>query len=153
MSGCVNRVTLIGNLARDPEVRTFANGGRCANMTVVTSERWKDKNTGEKKERAEFNRVVVFNESLVGVCERFLRKGSKVYLEGQLETRKWQDQSGEDRYSTEVVLRPYRGEIVMLGDRQDSDGSARNKDGSPYCGHSGGPSQEGGGDLDDTIPF
>lgn len=115
----VNKVILVGNLGRDPEIRSTQSGSRIGNMTVATSESWKDKNTGERKERTEWHRVVVFNEHLVTVCEKYLRKGSKVYLEGQIETRKWQDQSGTDRYSTEIVLRPYRGEIVMVGDKQD----------------------------------
>lgn len=135
----VNKVILVGNLGRDPEVRTFQNGGRVANLSLATSKSWKDKNSGERKERTEWHRVVVFNEGLVGVCERFLKKGSKVYLEGQLETRKWQDQTGEDRYATEIVLRPYRSEIVMLGDKPE--GASRESE--PLDG----------GDLDDAIPF
>jgi single-strand DNA-binding protein len=120
MAGSVNKVILVGNLGRDPEIRSFQNGGRVANLSLATSENWKDRNTGERRERTEWHRVVIFNENLVGVCERFLRKGSKIYIEGQLETRKWTDQSGQERYSTEVVLRPYRGELTMLDTRQES---------------------------------
>lgn len=119
MAGSVNKVTLIGNLARDPEVRSFSNGGRVANLTVATSERWTDKQSGEKRERSEFHRVAIMNDGLIGVAEKYLRKGSKVYLEGALSTRKWTDQQGQDRYSTEVVLRTYRGELVMLDSRQN----------------------------------
>lgn len=127
-----NKVILVGNLGRDPEVRTFQNGGRCAHLSLATSERWKK--DGEQRERTEWHRVVIFNDSLVGVAEKYLRKGSKVYLEGQLETRKWQDQSGEDRYSTEVVMRPYRSELVML------DGKSEQR-------------AKPGGSLDDEIEF
>lgn len=133
----VNKVILVGNLGRDPEVRTFQNGGRVANLSLATSQHWKDKDTGERKERTEWHRVAIFNDALVSVAEKYLNKGSKVYLEGQLETRKWQGQSGQDRYSTEVVLRPFHGEIVLLGDKQDSQE----------------PEPNGGGDLDDEIPF
>lgn len=113
MAGSVNKVILIGNLGRDPEVRSFQNGGRIANLSLATSETWKDKATGERRERTEWHRVVVFNENLVGVVERFLRKGVKVYIEGQLETRKY-EKDGRETYTTEVVLRPYRGEITIL---------------------------------------
>lgn len=113
MAGSVNKVILIGNLGRDPEVRSFQNGGRIANLSLATSETWKDKATGERRERTEWHRVVVFNENLVGVAERFLRKGVKVYIEGQLETRKY-EKDGREAYTTEVVLRPYRGEITIL---------------------------------------
>ncbi len=116
-----NRVMLIGNLARDPEVRSMQNGDRVCNITVATSERWKDKNSGEQKERSEFHRCVIFNQPLIKVAESYLRKGSKLYLEGQLETRSWTDQKGETRYSTEVVLRPYRSELVLLDKREKSE--------------------------------
>lgn len=132
----VNKVILVGNLGRDPEVRTFQNGGQCANLSLATSESWKDKNSGERKERTEWHRVVVFNEGLVKVCENYLRKGSKIYIEGQIETRKFTDNSGEERYTTEIVLRPFRSEIVMLGDKQESRE----------------PEPAGGG-LDDEIAF
>ncbi|NBC95849.1 MAG: single-stranded DNA-binding protein, partial [Deinococcus-Thermus bacterium] len=117
MAGSVNKVILVGNLGRDPEVRSFQNGGRVCNLSVATSERWKDRNSGEQREKTEWHRVAIFSEPLVNIAERFLRKGSKVYLEGQIETRKWQDQSGQDRYSTEVVLRPYKGELTLLDGR------------------------------------
>lgn len=133
----VNKVILVGNLGRDPEVRAFQNGGRVANLSLATSESWKDKNSGERKERTEWHRVVVFNEGLVGVCEKYLSKGSKVYIEGQIETRKFTDNSGDERYTTEIVLRPFRSEIVMLGDK--SEGRE--------------PDPPGGGDLDDEIAF
>ena len=160
MSGSVNKVILVGNLGRDPEVRNFPSGGRVCNLSVATSETWKDRNSGERKERTEWHRVAVFSEPLVGVCERFLRKGSKIYLEGQLETRKWQDQSGQDRYTTEVVLRPYRSELTMLDSRQDSGGGFEPA-GPAYGRMDEGPSGRGGapqsgpvgGDLDDEIPF
>ncbi|HLS19460.1 MAG TPA: single-stranded DNA-binding protein [Paracoccaceae bacterium] len=143
----VNKVILVGNLGADPEVRSFQNGGRVCNFTLATSERWKDKNTGESRERTEWHRVSIMADGLVGVAERFLRKGSKVYIEGQLQTRKWQDQSGQDRYTTEVVLRPYRSELTLLDSRQDR-GDARASE----------PQQQGGGgwpasDFDDEIPF
>jgi single-strand DNA-binding protein len=137
MSGSVNKCILVGNLGRDPEVRTFQNGGRVANLSLATSESWKDKDSGERKERTEWHRVVVFNEGLVKVCENYLRKGSKVYLEGQVETRKFTDNSGAERFTTEIVLRPFRSEIVMLGDKQES---------APQ-------EPAGGGDLDDEISF
>ena len=114
MAGSLNKVMLIGNLGRDPEVRTFQNGGKVCNLNVATSETWKDKTTGERKERTEWHTVAIFNDGLVRVAEQYLRKGSKVYIEGQLQTRKWQDQSGNDRYSTEIVLQGYGGSLVML---------------------------------------
>lgn len=125
----LNKVMLIGALGADPEVRSFQNGGKVCNLRVATSEKWKDKNTGDKQERTEWHTVAIFNEGLVGVAERFLRKGSKVYIEGKLETRKWQDQSGNDRYSTEVVLRGFGGSLTMLdsaggGERKQSYDSA-----------------------------
>ena len=129
MAGSVNKVILIGNVGNEPEIRSFQNGGRVANLSSATSERWNDRNTGEKKERTEWHRVSVTNEGLIKVIENYVHKGSKLYIEGQLETRKWQDQSGQDRYSTEVVLRPYRGELTMLDAR----------------GGSGAPSNQGGG--------
>lgn len=162
MAGSVNKVILIGNLSRDPEVRTFANGGKVCNLNIATSETWKDKNTGEKKERTEWHRVSIFNEGLVGVAERYLRKGSKVYIEGQLETRKWQDDKGNDRYSTEVALRPFKSTLTMLDTKRDGDGSSGGGyDQSGGYGGGGGyggsdSSQDGGGfgqDLDDEIPF
>lgn len=160
MAGSVNKVILVGNLGRDPEVRTFQNGGKVCNLRVATSENWKDRNTGERRERTEWHSVAIFSEPLARIAEQYLKKGSKVYLEGQLETRKWQDQSGNDRYSTEVVLRPYRGELTLLDSRGDGGGGFggdRSDDG--YGGGYGGSSSGGGGpapapsDLDDEIPF
>ncbi len=161
MAGSVNKVILVGNLGRDPEIRTMQSGGRVANLSVATSETWRDKASGERKERTEWHRVVVFNDNLVKVCESYLRKGSKVYIEGQLETRKWQDQSGQDKYSTEVVLRPFRGEITMLDTRGGGGGDFGGDPGG-YGGDGGGSSGGSGGgrgpapsrgDLDDDIPF
>ncbi len=117
MAGSVNKVILVGNVGNDPEIRTFQNGGRVANLSLATSESWKDKETGERKDRTEWHRVAVTNEGLIKVIENYVKKGSKLYIEGQLETRKWQDQNGNDRYSTEVTLRPYRGELTMLDSR------------------------------------
>ncbi|CAN5636185.1 single-stranded DNA-binding protein [soil metagenome] len=144
MAGSVNKVILIGNLGQDPEVRTFPNGGKVVNLRVATSERWRDKATGENRERTEWHSVAIYNENLGRIAEQYLRKGSKVYLEGQLETRKWQDQSGADRYTTEVALRPFRGEITLLDSRQG--------------GGSGGDYDRGGQNrpmdqIDDEIPF
>lgn len=140
MAGSVNKVILVGNLGRDPEVRSFQNGGKVAEMRLATSEQWKDRNTGERKERTEWHTVKVFTEGLVGVAERYLRKGSKVYIEGSLQTRKWQDQTGADRYSTEIVLQGFGGVLTML-------------DGPPAGG--GGQSAEpaaGGFGDDDYVP-
>lgn len=122
MAGSVNKVIIIGNLGSDPEIRSFQTGDRVANFSVATSESWKDKATGERKERTQWHKISVFNQGLVGVIERYLKKGSKVYLEGMLETRKWTDQSGQEKYMTEVVLRPYRGELVMLDSRSSDSG-------------------------------
>ncbi|WP_347140823.1 single-stranded DNA-binding protein [Paracoccus sp. SSK6] len=166
MAGSVNKVILIGNLGRDPEIRTFQNGGKVANLRIATSEQWKDRNTGERKERTEWHSVAIMSEGLVNVVERFLKKGSKVYVEGQLETRKWQDQSGQDRYTTEVVLRGFNGTLQML-DGRDGGGSGGGRDSGGFGGggyddydrggsSSGGGSQGGGGsrsDYDDEIPF
>jgi single-strand DNA-binding protein len=147
----VNKVIIVGNLGRDPEVRSFSSGGKVCNLRIATSEKWTDKASGERKERTEWHTVAIFNEVLVKVAEQYLRKGSKVYIEGQLETRKWQDQAGADRYSTEVVLRPYRGELVMLdgasggGERREDDWSRE-----PEKAAGGGPSRSA---LDEEIPF
>ena len=150
MAGSVNKVILIGNLGRDPEVRTFQNGGKVCNLRIATSETWKDKQTGEKKERTEWHSVAIHSEQLVRVAEQYLRKGSKVYIEGQLETRKWQDQSGQDKYSTEVVLRPYKSELTML-DGNNAGDNYREKRPDP-AGQA--PQGYGGGaDLGDDIPF
>jgi single-strand DNA-binding protein len=157
MAGSVNKVILVGNLGRDPEVRSFQNGGKVANLRIATSERWRDRNTGENKERTEWHSVAIFNENLVRIAEQYLRKGSTVYIEGQLETRKWQDQSGQDRYTTEVVLRPYRGEMTLLGGRGESGGGAGpdydDRGGSSSGGGSGGGRGPAGGGIDDEIPF
>ncbi|MFP4097546.1 MAG: single-stranded DNA-binding protein [Alphaproteobacteria bacterium] len=159
MAGSVNKVIIIGNLGADPDIRTMQSGDKVVNLSIATSENWKDKQTGERRERTEWHRVVVFNKGLVGICENYLRKGSKVYVEGQLETRKWQDQKGNDKYTTEVVLRPYRGEITMLdskgggaggGSFADSGGGA-SFDSAPAGNAQGGvaPSDS----MDDEIPF
>lgn len=173
MAGSVNKVILIGNLGADPEVRSFQNGGKVCNLRIATSESWKDRNTGEKQERTEWHTVAIFSEGLAGVAERFLRKGSKVYLEGQLRTRKWQDQQGQDRYSTEVVLQGPGAVLTMLdgapgggqggGQRGGGDwGAGGSSGGGSYGGgqKSGGSNFGGGGsgggfadDLDDDIPF
>ncbi len=174
MAGSLNKVMLIGNLGADPEVRSFQNGGKVCNLRIATTENWKDRNTGERQERTEWHTVAIFSEGLVNVAERYLRKGSKVFVEGQLQTRKWQDQSGNDRYSTEVVLRGFGGTLTMLdgaGGGQGGGGGGGSR-GGDYGGGGGG--QSGGGwnqdsgnggsgggsgggsnydDLDDDIPF
>ncbi|OYX82048.1 MAG: single-stranded DNA-binding protein, partial [Azorhizobium sp. 35-67-5] len=132
MAGSVNKVILVGNLGRDPEVRAFQNGGRVCNLRIATSETWRDKASGERRERTEWHTVAIFNENLVGVAERFLKKGSKVYVEGQLETRKATDNQGQERYFTEVVLRPYRGELTLLDGR--SGGGSGGEGGDDYAG-------------------
>jgi len=139
MAGSINKVILIGNLGADPEVRTFSNGGKVVNLRLATSETWRDKASGERRERTEWHSVAIFNEALGRIAEQYLKKGSTVYIEGQLETRKWQDQSGADRYSTEVVLRPFNGNLTMLGGRGDQQG------GGGYGGGSGGGGNYGGG--------
>ncbi|WP_114964443.1 single-stranded DNA-binding protein [Alkalilacustris brevis] len=165
MAGSVNKVILIGNLGRDPEVRTFQNGGKVCNLRIATSDRWRDKTTGETRERTEWHSVAIFSEPLVRIAEQYLRKGSKVYVEGQLETRKWQDQSGQDRYSTEVVLRPFSSTLTMLDGRggegggSSGGGTGGERGGAPagggYDQDAGrGPSGGfGGSDMDDDIPF
>lgn len=147
MAGSLNRVSLIGNCGADPEIRSVGDG-RVANLRIATSESWKDKNTGEKKERTEWHSVVVWNDGLVGVIEKYVSKGSKVYVEGELQTRKWQDKDGKDRYSTEVVLTGFGGKLVLLGDG----GGGRQSDPNDNASRA----QSGGGgsrDLDDEIPF
>ncbi|MBV7392995.1 single-stranded DNA-binding protein [Mameliella sediminis] len=178
MAGSVNKVILIGNLGRDPEVRTFQNGGKVCNLRIATSENWKDRNTGERRERTEWHSVAIFQEGLVRVCEQYLRKGSKVYIEGQLQTRKWQDQNGQDRYSTEVVIQGFGGSLQMLDGREGGGGGGSYGGGSGggyggggggggyddrggyddpgYGGGSGGgsgPSRAPARDIDDEIPF
>ena len=125
MAGSVNKVILVGNLGKDPEVRTFPNGGKVCNFPVVTSETWRDRNSGEKQERTQWHNIAIFSEPLVNIAERFLKKGSKIFVEGQLETRKWQDNTGADRYSTEVVLRPYKGELTLLDNKPETDNTQR----------------------------
>lgn len=157
MAGSVNKVILIGNLGADPEVRALPNGGQVVNLRVATSETWKDKGTGERKERTEWHSVAIFNDGLGKIANQYLKKGSTVYLEGQLETRKWQDQSGNDRYSTEVVLRPYRGELTLLGGRQVTDVGPEIpvwKKQHPLTPDENIPRQPNSPqDLDDDIPF
>ena len=179
MAGSLNKVMLIGNLGADPEIRSFQNGGKVANLRIATSETWKDRNTGERQERTEWHTVAIFSEGLVNVVERFLKKGSKVYIEGKLQTRKWQDQNGQDRYSTEVVLRGFDGTLTMLDGAQGGGGGGGGGyggggqrgggSGGGYGGGSGGGNDQGGGwnqggggsgggganydDLEDDIPF
>lgn len=168
MAGSINKVILVGNLGRDPEVRHTNSGSKIVNLSIATSDSWKDKQTGERREKTEWHRVVIFNPGLAEVAERYLKKGSKVYLEGQLQTRKWQDQSGQDKYSTEVVLQNFKGELVML-DSRGGDGfsgggyQSQNNFGSSATASGGfggsSNSQESSGwdaapaDLDDDIPF
>ena len=178
MAGSVNKVIIIGNLGRDPEVRSFQNGGKVVNLRIATSETWRDRNSGERKERTEWHSVAIFNEALAKIAEQYLRKGSTVYIEGALETRKWQDQSGQDRYTTEIVLRPYNGNLTLLGGRGEGGGGGGASGGGDYGGYDdyqgGGASSSGGGsgggysgggrsgggapaggrsDMDDEIPF
>jgi single-strand DNA-binding protein len=176
MAGSLNKVMLIGNLGKDPEVRTFANGGKVCNFSIATSESWKDRNSGERQEKTEWHNVAIFNEGLAGVAERYLKKGSKVYVEGQLQTRKWTDQNGQDRYTTEVVLRGPNAVMTMLDGAPGSGGGGGGRSGGGsdggYGGGGGGWNQGGGGggssgggsfggngpsggydDLDDDIPF
>jgi single-strand DNA-binding protein len=169
MAGSLNKVMLIGNLGADPEIRSFQNGGKVANLRIATSETWKDRSTGERQERTEWHTVAIFSEGLINVVENYLKKGSKVYVEGQLQTRKWQDQQGNDRYSTEVVLRGYNGTLTMLDGAGGGGGGNRSSGGGYGGGQSGGGfggGNQGGGsgvqgagggsnydDLDDDIPF
>ena len=183
MAGSVNKVILVGNLGKDPEARSFANGGKVVSFSIATSENWRDKASGERKEKTEWHNISIFSEGLAKVAEQYLRKGSKVYLEGQLETRKWQDQSGNDRYSTDVVLRQFNSSMVLLDARGEGGGSGGGGGGGArggsgfddggfgsggYAGgggSSGGPAGRGGGsqsrpapaafdtDLDDDVPF
>ncbi len=154
MAGSVNKVILVGNLGRDPEVRSTQQGGELVNLSIATSETWRDRNTGERRERTEWHRVVIFNENLVRVAKDYLQKGRKVYVEGQLQTRKWQDQSGQDRYSTEVVLGRFRGDLQILDSRQGGgggqfDGGDQGYDSLPDDANRSMPPAE----LDDEIPF
>ena len=159
MAGSINKVILVGNLGRDPEVRATQDGNKIVNLSIATSERWKDRNTGEQRERTEWHRVVIFNENLARVAEQYLRKGSTVYLEGQLQTRKWTDQQGVEKYTTEVVLARYRGELTMLGGRDNAGGGMPSD--SQYsapapaqpAGNLPEPPMASSGGLDDDIPF
>ena len=174
MAGSVNKVILIGNLGRDPEVRSFQNGGKVCNLRIATSETWKDRNTGELREKTEWHSVAIFQEGLVRIAEQYLKKGSKVYIEGQLQTRKWQDQSGQDKYSTEVVLQGFGGTLTMLDGRDGGGSGGGGNYGGGGGGYDSGPSDQGGygggydsgpsgggndggrgssRDLDDEIPF
>ena len=149
MAGSVNKVILVGNLGREPESRSMQSGDKVVNLSVATSENWRDKQSGERREKTEWHRVVIFDQNLADVAEKYLHKGSKVYLEGQLQTRKWTDQSGQEKYSTEVVLQRFRGTLTMLDSRSDDGGSdygASSTDSPP-------PPPSGDGDLDDDIPF
>jgi single-strand DNA-binding protein len=171
VAGSLNKVMLIGNLGKDPEVRSFANGGKVCNFSLATSESWKDKNSGERREKTDWHNVAIFNENLVRIAEQYLKKGSKVYIEGSLQTRKWQDQSGADKYTTEVVLQNFNGTLVLLdraegggggmGGGQRSGGGGYNQDDGGGFGGGGGASRGGGvsrpsafdSDLDDDVPF
>ena len=171
MAGSVNKVILVGNLGRDPEVRKMGDGSPVVNLSLATSENWRDKNTGERREKTEWHRVVIFNENLAKVAQNYLKKGSTIYIEGQLQTRKWTDQAGVEKYSTEVVLQRYRGELTMLGGRGDSQGQGGGNFGDSQSSYDQTGGQQGGGkqmggaqsggaaamggaaDLDDEIPF
>ena len=177
MAGSVNKVILVGNLGADPEVKRLTSGDMIVNLSVATTESWRDKQTGERKDKTEWHRVVIFNEQLAKVAEQYLKKGASVYLEGAIQTRKWQDQSGQDKYSTEVVLQKYRGELTMLGSKNSGGDSMGNDEAPRQMGNSGGGRSQGGnqgggnnygsgggnsgggapkggyGDLDDEIPF
>ena len=153
MAGSVNKVIIMGNLGKDPEIRNFPNGGRVCNFSVATSESWRDKNSGEKQERTQWHNISILSDPLVNIAERFLKKGSKVYLEGQLETRKWQDNSGSDRFSTEIALRPYKGEITLIDNKADSNMSNEpisNNQMDEIEENSVSPNVD---DFDDEIPF
>lgn len=161
MSGSLNKVILIGRLGADPQVATMNSGDKVVNLSLATSERWKDRNTGEQKEKTEWHRVVIFNDRLVDVAEKYLRKGSMIYIEGQLQTRKWTDQQGVEKYTTEIVLQRYRGELTMLGGRNDGqgDGYPDSPDSSMGMPSSGASSAQPsvappmGNDLNDDVPF
>lgn len=174
MAGSINKVILVGNLGRDPEVRSMGDGSPVVNLSIATSETWRDRSSGERRERTEWHRVVIFNENLAKVAQNYLRKGSTVYIEGQLQTRKWTDQQGQEKYTTEIVLQRYRGELTMLGGRGDSAGQGGGFGDSQAGGYGGGDfgggqqqnqggfgGGQGGGqaamggaaDLDDEIPF
>jgi single-strand DNA-binding protein len=161
MAGSVNKVILVGNLGKDPEIRTLNSGDRVANLRIATSETWRDKSSGERKEKTEWHQVVIFNENIVKVAENYLKKGSTVYIEGSLQTRKWADAQGVEKYSTEIVLQKFRGELTMIGGRSESASSGGGEDyGSSSSGFQAGGRAQGSGpretfsaDLDDEIPF
>ena len=170
MAGSVNKVILVGNLGADPEIRSLNSGDRVANLRIATSETWRDRSSGERKEKTEWHRVVIFNDNLVKVAEQYQRKGSKVYIEGAIQTRKWTDQSGQEKYSTEIVLQKFRGELTMLDGRGDGDRDSMGGGGGDYGGgyggggggfgggqgqrnQSSGPREDFSADLDDEIPF
>lgn len=169
MAGSVNKVILVGNLGADPEIRSLNSGDRVANLRIATSETWRDRSSGERKEKTEWHRVVIFNDNLVKVAEQYLRKGSKVYIEGAIQTRKWTDQSGQEKFSTEIVLQKFRGELTMLDGRGDNAGDSAGGGGGDYGGgygggggnfggggqrnQSSGPREDFSADLDDEIPF
>jgi single-strand DNA-binding protein len=145
----VNKAIIVGNMGKDPEIRTLQGGGRCANFSVATGEKWKDKNTGETKERTEWHRIVVWNDGLVGVVEQYLRKGSRVYVEGEIQTRKWTDQAGAERYSTEIVVTGFRGQIVLL----DRAGGSQAADTNANASRPGNQTTTAAQDMNDEVPF
>ena len=152
MAGSVNKVIILGNLGRDPEVRTSNEGNKIVQLNIATSERWKDRNSGEQKERTEWHRVVIFNENLCNIAEQYLKKGSSVYIEGQLQTRKWQDQNGQDKYTTEIVLGRFRGSLTLIGNRSDNNfNESENNNASSENNNE--PPLGGVRDLEDEIPF
>jgi len=165
MAGTVNKVILVGRLGKDPEARSFQNGGKVVNFTLATDETWNDRASGERKSKTEWHNIVIKNEKIGEIAEKYLKKGSAVYIEGKIETRKWQDQSGQDKFTTEVVVGPFRGELTLLGGRSDEAGGSaggggyqprEQKAAAPAKSGGGGPSwdaNKGGGDLDDEIPF
>ena len=160
MAGSVNKVILLGNLGQDPVVRTSQDGNKIVQLSIATSERWKDRNSGEQREKTEWHRVVIFNENLSNIAEQYLKKGSTIFVEGQLQTRKWQDQNGIDKYTTEIVLGRFRGELAMIGNRNDNVGIVDSQENISSNNNISEPSQKeinppigGAGDLDDEIPF
>lgn len=162
MAGSLNRVMLIGNLGQEPDIRSMQNGGKVCNLSIATSESWKDRNSGERKEKTEWHRVVVFNEGLIGVIENYVKKGSKVFIEGQLETRKWQDKDGNDKYTTEVVIKNFNGSLTMLDGRNDNQGGGgyQQQQSQPQQSSGGGMQQQNNAtpapvhdDFEDDIPF
>ena len=160
MAGSVNKVILLGNLGQDPVVRTSQDGNKIVQLSIATSERWKDRNSGEQREKTEWHRVVIFNENLSNIAEQYLKKGSTIFVEGQLQTRKWQDQNGIDKYTTEIVLGRFRGELAMIGNRNDNVGNVDGQENISNNNNMSEPSQKdikppigGAGDLDDEIPF